>query len=171
MLLNELRSPWPTGAPLSLSHQDGDPAQSWARRKRLLGFACTSLSLGQCPPSPAINQRMPMHLRFRDSTGCPAPQPRAGERGARMAGDKAPWPHPGKAGWKGTGEMSDRLGGTGGSWGPAVTSQVQVARDSGHCLWGGSFSYRKRASGDPQAVKRCKPLQTGHWERGLVSHL
>ena len=82
-----------------------------------------------------------------------------------------PWPHPGKASWKGTGKTSDRLMGTGGSWGPAVTSQVRVAHGSGHCLWGGSFSYRKRPSGDPQTVKGYKPLPTGYWEGGLVSHL
>ena len=63
-----------------------------------------------------------------------------------------PWPRPGKAGWKGTGETSDRLGGTGGSWGPAVTSQVRVARGSGHCLWGGLFLLQKEAQwGSPDS--------------------
>lgn len=164
VLLNELRSPWPTGAPLSLNHQDGDSTQSRPRKKRLLGFACPSLSLWGWPLSLAINRTMSMHLRFRDDPGCQATQLRAQGQGPGWLETTLPWPHPGQAGWKGARETSDRPVGAGGSWAPAVTSQVRVAHGSGHCLWGGSFSDRKRPSGEPQAVKRCKPLQTGRWE-------
>ena len=85
------------GAPLSLNHQDGDSTQIWLRKKRLLGFACPSLSLWGWSPSPAINQRMSLHLRFRDDTGCQATQLRARGQGARTAGDNAPLPP--RAGW------------------------------------------------------------------------
>lgn len=123
------------------------PSTGWARRKRLLGFACTSLSLGQCPPSPAINQRMPMPPRFRDSTGCPAPGPGPENEGPGWLETKLPGPTRGKAGWKGTGEMSDRLG---------VQGFLGVLPSPARCRWpvtvatacGGVLSLTERGRGD-----------------------
>ena len=77
-----------------------------------------------------------MHLRFRVTQDAKQLSLGPEDKGPGRLETMLPWPHPGQAGWKGTGETSDRPVGAGGSWAPAITSQARVARGSGHCLWG-----------------------------------